>query len=267
VSTGIDVRGLEPDGEDIIVRSSAGEIRARFVIWAAGQFQYPNVSSLSGVEHGIHSRLVKRWPDYPGDDVLVIGGYESGIDATIGLTVAGKSVTVLSRGAPGAASGPDPSLTLSPFTKQRFDALTRRRSITLFGDADILGLERQGEVIRALGADGRSWVTKTPPVLATGFAGSTKLVSRWFAHDANDRPILTAQDESTELPGLFLVGPEVHHEGHIFCFIYKFRQRFAVVARAIAVRMGVETEPLTSYRANNMFLDDLSCCDATECLC
>ncbi len=267
VNTGIDVRGLEPDGEGIVVRTSHGEVRARFVIWAAGQFQYPSVSSLSGAEHGVHSSLVKRWAEYPGDDVLVIGGYESGIDAAIGLTAAGKSVTVLSRAAPWAVSGPDPSLTLSPFTKQRLDALTRRRSIALIGDADILGLERQGDLIRVLGANGRSWTTKPPPVLATGFAGSTKLIDRCFARDANDRPILTPQDESTELPGLFLVGPEVHHEGHIFCFIYKFRQRFAVVARAIAARMGVDTEPLAPYRANNMFLDDLSCCDATECLC
>ena len=79
--------------------------------------------------------------------------------------------------------------------------------------------------------------------------------------------MLTLQDESTELPGLFLVGPEIKHNGHLFCYIYKFRQRFAVVARAIAGRLGVDTGPLEYYRTHNMYLDDLSCCDADDCLC
>ncbi|MEO1317982.1 MAG: thioredoxin reductase-like protein, partial [Pseudomonadota bacterium] len=68
-------------------------------------------------------------------------------------------------------------------------------------------------------------------------------------------------------PGLFLVGPEVSHSGFLFCFIYKFRQRFAVVARTIAGRMGADTGALQLYRENNMYLDDLACCEDDKCLC
>ncbi|MEM6566033.1 MAG: NAD(P)-binding domain-containing protein, partial [Pseudomonadota bacterium] len=113
----------------------------------------------------------------------------------------------------------------------------------------------------------RSWLSDGPPVLATGFVGGTKLVSEWFDYGEEGVPLLTPQDESTAMPGLFLVGPEVSHQGHLFCFIYKFRQRFAVVARAIAARMGVDTEVLEMYYDNNMFLDDLTCCDDDKCLC
>lgn len=77
---------------------------------------------------------------------------------------------------------------------------------------------------------------------------------------------LTEQDESIKTPGLFLVGPEVRHGRVIFCFIYKFRQRFAVVAQAIGERLGLETEALEMYRRPYMFLDDLSCCNV-ECAC
>lgn len=77
---------------------------------------------------------------------------------------------------------------------------------------------------------------------------------------------LTEDDESTRTPGLFVVGPSVRHDDVILCFIYKFRQRFAVVAQAIAERLGLETAPLERHRGNNMFLDDLSCCH-DRCIC
>ena len=52
-----------------------------------------------------------------------------------------------------------------------------------------------------------------------------------------------------------------------FCFIYKFRQRFAVVADAIAQRLGKDTtEAVAARRATGMYLDDLSCCEEScEC--
>lgn len=139
--------------------------------------------------------------------------------------------------------------------------------ITLLPDVNVLALEQEGEGVHILGADGRSWLSDGPPVLATGFVGGTKRVAQWFDYGEEGVPILTAQDESTVMPGLFLVGPEVSHHGHLFCFIYKFRQRLAVVARAIAARMGVDTSVLEIYYENKMLLDDLACCDDDKCLC
>ncbi len=267
VITGVDVEGLDPDGDEIALHTSGGEIRADFVIWAAGQFQYPSDGSIPGAEHGVHSSRIKRWSDHDGEDVIVIGGYESGIDAAIGLADAGKSVTVLSRTPAWDSNDTDPSVALSPHTRHRLDQALRRKSIKLLGDADVLGLERIDGSVRVLTSDGRSWASSSQPILATGFAGSTSLIEEWFAFDNDGCPLLTPQDESTEFPGLFLIGPEVKHRGHLFCYIYKFRQRFAVVARTIAGRLGVDTSPLEIYRANNMFLDDLSCCEADNCLC
>ena len=267
VITGVDVQELETDGDDIVLHTSGGAIHAQFVIWAAGQFQYPSDWDIPGAEHGLHSSRIKRWSDHDGGDAIVIGGYESGIDAAIGLANAGKSVTVLGRTPTWESNDTDPSVALSPYTRQRLDEALRSKSIELVGDADVLGLERVNGSVRVLTSDGRSWTSASQPILATGFAGSTSLIEEWFAFDNEGAPLLTPQDESTELPGLFLVGPELKHHGHLFCYIYKFRQRFAVVARTIAGRLGVDTSPLEIYRANNMFLDDLSCCEDDNCLC
>lgn len=267
VTTGVDVSGLDPDGDDIVLHTDAGEIRARFVIWAAGQFQYPSDGDIPGAEHGIHSSSTRRWSDHMGDETVVIGGYESGIDAAVGLSAAGKRVTVLSRSPAWDRNDADPSVSLSPYTRERLATARRGERITLVGDADILGLERTSGGVRVLAADGRSWTASSAPILATGFAGSTRLIDDWFDFDDDGCPAVTAQDESTRLPGLFLVGPELKHRGHLFCFIYKFRQRFAVVGRAIAGRLGIDTAPLEAYRANTMYLDDLSCCDIDKCRC
>lgn len=267
VQCGVDVSALQREGARHVVRTDRGEFRADFVIWAGGQFGAPSSGDLHGADLALHYGRVRDWRDVPGDEVYVIGGYESGIDAAIGLAQAGKQAVVLGRGSPWKDRDKDPSLSLSPYTLQRLDAALRHLPITLLSDADVVALEDEGDGVRILAGDGRSWLSSGPPILATGFGSGTGPVSEWFDYDPHGLPILTGQDESIALPGLFLVGPEVSHNGHLFCFIYKFRQRFAVVARAIAGRMGVDTTPLGIYYDNNMFLDDLSCCDDDKCLC
>ena len=114
--------------------------------------------------------------------------------------------------------------------------------------------------------NGQIFKTKTQPILACGFEGSHKSVSHLFEQRDDGFPLLNESDESTILPGMFLCGPSVRHDDHIFCFIYKYRQRFAIVAQAIASSLDLPTDELVSmYRSWGMYLDDLSCC-GQECL-
>ena len=79
-------------------------------------------------------------------------------------------------------------------------------------------------------------------------------------------PLLSDSDESTIVPGMYLCGPAVRHGNENFCFIYKYRQRFAIIAQSIASSMGIETDEFVdAYRRWGMYLDDLSCC-GQECL-
>ena len=79
--------------------------------------------------------------------------------------------------------------------------------------------------------------------------------------NSQNSPLLTEEDESTKTPGLFLVGPAVRHGELSFCFVYKFRQRFGVVADAICKGLGHDTAAAVEQaRKMNMFLDDFSCC-------
>jgi cation diffusion facilitator CzcD-associated flavoprotein CzcO len=267
VQCGVEVSALEPQEQGLAISTSVGEIHANFVIWACGQFNTPSDGGIEGATLARHYAEIPCWQSISGDEVFVVGGYESGIDAAVGLASVGKRVTVLGRDAHWLMDDKDPSRALSPYTRQRLDATLAEGQVALVEGADVVAMEREAQGIRLFGSDGRSWLSPDAPVLATGFASGTKQVSSWFEYDDTGLPMLTPQDESTTLPGLFLVGPEVAHGDQLFCFIYKFRQRFAVVANAIAGRLGVDTSALEVYRACNMYLDDLTCCEDDKCFC
>ncbi|MEM6839684.1 MAG: NAD(P)-binding domain-containing protein, partial [Cyanobacteria bacterium P01_C01_bin.120] len=158
----------------------------------------------------------------------------------------------------------DPSVSLSPYTLQRLEFVYRTGRLDMVGDAPI---EEVKPIPGGYGvySEYQKWVTAHPPILCTGFDTSLKQISPLFDW-SKGYAALTENDESTLTPGLFVSGPSVRHGDLIFCFIYKFRQRFAVIANAIAYRLGIDRTPLEAYRDAGLFLDDLSCC-SNDCIC
>ena len=266
VQTGVDVKSLAPlAGGGFELETSSGRLKASTVIWAAGEFQYPKLRPFPGAEHAVHNSRVKSWKRLAGDDVIVIGGYESGIDAAVHLANAGKRVRVLERNSIWSSEASDPSITLSPFTWDRLLETPDGR-IEMIDEVEIDRIEKQRTGYAVIDVTGQRWLTKRRPILATGFEGSPALIRDLFDWRDDGFPLLNSVDESTRAPGLFLVGSLVRHERLVFCFIYKFRQRFGVVAHEIGQRMGHDTAPLQKYRFWGMYLDDLTCC-GSECVC
>ena len=268
VETGVDVLSVATRArpKEFRVETSRGEIRARFVVWAGGEMQYPRTRGFHGAEHCLHYSKVTSWDDLNGDKRCIIGGSESGIDAAVGLAASGRRAIVFDREEPWARKGSDPSQLLSPFTKERLNVAVGSGRVTLRGGSKVIGVHRKDNGYRLALSGGTLVHCAEKPILASGFVGSASLVRSLFEWRDDGFPLLTENDESTVAKGLFLVGPQVRQGDVIFCFIYKFRQRFAVVANQIARRMRVSTEPLEEYRHYGMYLDDLSCC-GDECAC
>jgi pyruvate/2-oxoglutarate dehydrogenase complex dihydrolipoamide dehydrogenase (E3) component len=240
--------------------------RASFVVWAAGEFQYPRLGGFQGADLGVHNATVQSWQKTRGKEHVVIGGYESGIDAAVNLAMLGRKVRVLDGRAAWADDAADPSVSLSPYTRQRLRRAQHERGLELLADKRVIAIERDGKGYAIQTDDGEWITTESPPILATGFEGGLRRLSHLFEWRDDGQPSLNEVDESTLTPNLFVSGPSVRQDGHIFCFIYKFRQRFAVVANAIGERLGMDTSGLEAYRSAGMFLDDLSCCGAS-CAC
>lgn len=265
IHTGIEVQSVEPwSGGGFALHTDLGELRSQFVIWAAGEYQYPRTQPFPGAEHCLHNSQVPSWTELKGDDFIVIGGYESGMDAAANLVALGNKVTVLDRSSAWADPDTDPSVALSPYTAQRLEMVYRTGRLDLVGNVAVEAVKPVPGGY-AVYSEYQKWVTAHPPILCTGFDTSLKLIAPLFDW-SEGHAALTDNDESTLTPGLFVVGPSVRHGNLIFCFIYKFRQRFAVVASAIATRLRLDTTPLEAYRREGLFLDDLSCCD-NDCIC
>jgi putative flavoprotein involved in K+ transport len=268
VKKGVEVKELEKEDNEFILETDKGPLRSEFVVWAGGEFQYPSLHSFKGSENCLHTSMVDTWRAFEQEHYYIIGGYESGMDAAIHLARNGKKVTVLSKGAPWEENDPDPSVSLSPFTSQRLSELSEKQLIDFKGHSEIVRVEFKEEEYLIHLSSGEILTSGTRPFMATGFKSSLSCILEHFYWEDNGDIRLTEQDESTVSDGLFLTGPQVKHKDVIFCFIYKFRQRFAVLADEICTRLGFPFNDavLTHYRQANMYLDDLSCCD-NSCEC
>ena len=268
VESGIEVSSVKKKGGEFIVETSEGPRRARFVIWAAGEFFHPHRGGIVGAELCRHNSEVADWSELPGVEHAIIGGFESGIDAAVHLARAGKSVHVFSRGEPWHSDHSDPSRTLTPYTRDRLKAafLEAPGSIRFYKNADIVEVKQLEDCYVLLDQEGVPFEVSTPPILCTGFRGALRGVEEHF-HLFDDVPVFTEEaDESPVTEGLFYSGPALRHRGTLFCFIYKFRARFGIVAREIATRLKLEWEgPLKLWRERGFLVEDLACC--TDCRC
>ncbi|MEO1614227.1 MAG: NAD(P)/FAD-dependent oxidoreductase [Planctomycetota bacterium] len=259
-----DVLRVSKVGDGFRVDTTDKTLRAKHVIWAAGEFQYPRLDGFVGSELCRHTATVPSYEDLKGDSFIIIGGYESGVDAAYHLASCDKQIRLFDKSCPWKDESSDPSLALSTYSLERMREEWFEKQVELFPHTPIASVSRVDGGYEVYAVDGRWFPTSTPPLLAGGFDGSHKLVEDLFDRRDDGFPLLNEHDESTTVPGMYLCGPAVRHEHHVFCFIYKYRQRFAVVAKAIATSLGLPAEELENYRRWGMYLDDLSCC-GEEC--
>jgi len=267
ISTGIEVQQVIDKGEGFFINTNDGRYASRFVIWAAGEYQYPKTNAFRGDHHCMHYAEVDSFTDFTGRQLVVIGGYESGFDAALNLAERGKKVTLIDSANYLELINSDSSYSLSPFTRDRIRQ--HLDDIDYVEESRVRDVRLQDGKFIVSTYHGDVFLSDDTPINCTGFDTSLKLVSDLFDFE-QDFPLLTPVDESRKTKHLFLVGPQVKHENALFCFIYKYRQRFAVVAEEIAQRLEVTHDKienvLKDYKNNNFYLTDLSCCD-DECIC
>lgn len=266
VRENVDVLRVAKVGDTFLIDTAKETLRAKHVIWAGGEFQYPLQDAFPGQEHCRHTATIRSYDDLSGDDFIVIGGYESGVDAAYHLAKEGKQVRLFDKECAWGDESSDPSTALSTYSLERMREEHFAERVTLFPNSPIASVKRIDDAYEVTTSDGRACWTPESPLFAGGFAGSHSLVAELFQSREDGLPLLSEDDESTITRGLFLCGPTVRHDKHVFCFIYKYRQRFAVVAKAVATSLGLPAEDLEQYRQWGMYLDDLSCC-GEECVC
>ncbi|MCY1510496.1 hypothetical protein D9M68_448750 [compost metagenome] len=62
-----------------------------------------------------------------------------------------------------------------------------------------------------------------------------------------------------------MAGPQVRQDKRIYCFIYKFRQRYALIARSIGLRLDRDTSALGTGPGAWGPFGNSDCCEGCEC--
>ena len=270
VACGCKVQEAVPEsGGGFRLETERGALRTRFLIWATGEYQFPELNPFPGGQLCLHYARIADWQTLTPGHYTVIGGYESGVDAALNLLKLGHHVRLLARRPTwDLPEVYDPSQALSPYTRERLRGIESSDRLEIVFGADVIEVTSGTDGgFRIHAADGRHWDSAVPPVLGTGFlkgGGARQIADLWEWNDEG-RIALTDADESTRTPGLFLVGPQVRHDQRIYCFIYKFRQRFARIARQIAQRLELDTRSLESPGGAWGPFGNSECCAGCEC--
>jgi putative flavoprotein involved in K+ transport len=128
------------------------------VVWAGGEFQYPRIPDFAGADICIHNSTVVSWEDIAGNDPLIIGGNESGIDSAVHLSRRCNSVRVIDPNSAWDSAEHDPSRALSPFTQDRLRVMQKDHRIELLRD-EIVSVEREGDEFLCTGESGQRFLT------------------------------------------------------------------------------------------------------------
>lgn len=110
------------------VETSKGHYQAKYVVAATGYYDQPNALNVEGANLSKVMHYFKEGHPYFGQDVLVIGGKNSAVDAALALHKAGSRVTV-------SYHGTSYSKSIKPWILPEFDGLVRKGEITMLFDS------------------------------------------------------------------------------------------------------------------------------------
>ncbi|MBO6920373.1 MAG: NAD(P)-binding domain-containing protein [Rhizobiaceae bacterium] len=253
IDEGVEVRDFQVQDDGVIeLTTNFEKFKCMSLIWAGGEYQYKKV-----IPHTI--RVGTSYEDIPSGRHVIIGGAESGIEMAYHLVRNGSSVKIIDPTEQWNQRVSDSSYGLSPFT------FSRVRYLKKSGKAEFIAEYAKEITANKVVTETRNFSLEFPAIDATGFDISQSLAGKLFDF-SKGYAALNDRDESTKYKNVFLVGPNVQHNKAIFCFIYKYRQRFAVVVSEILHRLGRQSPVIAEYADQGFLLDDLSCCDG-ECEC
>lgn len=202
--SGIDVRPYETaltveKDDDFLVTTTKGVYRSKYLVAATGYYDQPNNLSVEGADLPKVMHYFKEGHPYFNQDVLVIGGKNSAVDAALELHKAGSRVTV-------SYHGTSYSKSIKPWILPEFDGLVRKGEIQMLFDSMV---DRITEGAVELTVDDQKKFIKNDFIFAMigyhpnyDFLGSLGIK----IDPATGRPEFDEETMETGVPGLFIAG-------------------------------------------------------------
>ncbi|WP_206167020.1 YpdA family putative bacillithiol disulfide reductase [Mammaliicoccus sciuri] len=139
-----------------LVSTTKKTYKVRFLTIATGYYGQPNELEVQGQELSKVMHYFKEAHPYFNQDVVIIGGKNSAVDAAIELEKAGANVTVLYRGS-------EYSKSIKPWILPNFESLAKHEKITMHFNSEV---ERIDEDTLTFNKEGKSYTIKNDFVFA-----------------------------------------------------------------------------------------------------
>lgn len=265
------VLSIEKQTDGFQVKTEKAEYLCQYIISAIGEFWFPYDGDIVGSQHAIHSSKLWDYDSYVfenNDIIPIIWWYESSVDVASGLHKKWQSLHVFCWDKMDKITTSDPSEVLSLYSLERLNNIKEKGDIEFSYDY-IKEIQKNQQKYTLTWKSGKTYTFTQQPILATGFQSRFDFCSDFVTYRPDGQPDLNSVDELKNTQDFFVVGPQVRQDQSIFCFIYKFRLRFWIVALEIAKRLGknIDYHSIQSqWEKQGFFLNDLwGCWD--ECMC
>ena len=234
--SGSDVRPFETvlsvkkDGR-FQVATSKDTYSAKYVIAATGYYDNPNKLAVEGADLPKVMHYFKEGHPYFDQDVLVIGGKNSAVDAALELHKAGSRVTV-------SYYGTSYSKSIKPWILPEFDGLVRKGEITMLFDS-IVDKIAETEVELTVN-DTKERLPNDFVFAMIGYHPDHEFLKKMgiSIDPESGRPSFNEETMETDVEGLFIAGVIAAGNNANEIFIENGRFHGGLIADSIAQKEG-----------------------------
>lgn len=175
------------------------EYEAAYIVIATGYYDHPNYLNIPGEDLDKVFHYFKEAHPYFDQDVLVVGGKNSAIDAALELEKVGARVTVIYRGETYSPS-------IKPWILPEFESLVRNGKITMHFHTNVTEITDKQVFFEK---DGVGYNIKNDYVFAmTGYHPDHNFLKKMGVNidEGSGRPLFNPDTMETNVEGIYIAG-------------------------------------------------------------
>ncbi|MEK4147505.1 YpdA family putative bacillithiol disulfide reductase [Robertmurraya sp. FSL W8-0741] len=200
VNTYEKVQSVKKEEDDFFTVTTDKQVYScQYVVIATGYYDNPNYMNVPGEDLPKVFHYFKEAHPYFDKDVVVVGGKNSSVDATIELVKAGARVTVLYRGSEFSSS-------IKPWILPEFESLIRHGIATMVFNAQVKEITEDKVIYEK---EGQQVAVKNDFVFAmTGYHPDHDFLKQMGVEidEESGRPIFNEETMETNVSGIYIAG-------------------------------------------------------------
>lgn len=190
---------VEKIGDSFVIETSKSIYHSSYVIIATGYYDHPNLMGIPGEDLPKVKHYFKEGHPFFAQNVLVIGGKNSAIDAALELNKAGANVIVAYRGSQYSPS-------IKPWILPEFEGLVRNEEIKMHFNTTVTSIDEQFVYLKRANEEFK--IENDFVFAMTGYHPDHAFLEKMGVQidQATGRPTYDFETMETNIEGIFIAG-------------------------------------------------------------